>query len=413
MYSVTISNGFGNVVSPPARLTVLPSYTNLIARVRTNALGKLPYRLFKPVNYTPEQSYPLVLFMHGAGEVGTDNARQLSVWPNSMVYISCLRQQTQPLFFVAPQSPSAYWNTAGMQTQLLDLLDTLTAEFSIDTNRIYITGLSMGGMGSWGLLERRPSYFAAAMPICGNGNTLAAPTFRDVAVWDFHAADDSSVPVAGSRDMIAAIRRAGGTPLYTEYVSGGHGIWVEAYATPGLVEWTLAQRRGERIKNSPTVEIAGVPANGQWSTRESTLELEGSADAWGEAITQIKWSNTATNQTGSGVASNTWQLTVPLVAGRTNLVTVIAGIVSFAPERGGATTFSATLPVLADLPVVMAYRQVGDKLTLDWAGGAPPYLLQKAQEPGEGWWQDALPDAKPPVAMPLKDEAAFFRVRSP
>jgi dienelactone hydrolase len=351
--------------------------------------------------------------MHGAGEVGTDNARQLSVWPNSMVYISCLRQQTEPLFFVAPQSPSAYWNTAGMQTQLLDLLDTLTAEFSIDPDRIYITGLSMGGMGSWSLLERRPGYFAAAIPMCGNGNTLAAPSFRDVAVWDFHAADDSSVPVAGSRDMIAALRRAGGTPLYTEYASGGHGIWVEAYATPGLVDWTLAQRRGERIKNSPTVKIDGVPANGQWSTREGTVDLAGSADAWGEAITQIKWSNSATNKTGTGVASNTWALTVPLVAGKTNMVTVTAGIVSFAPERGGVTTFSATLPVLADLPIVMEYRPVGGNLTLDWAGGAPPYRLQQAQDPGPAGWQDALPDARPPVAVPLEHGAGFFRVRSP
>ncbi len=415
LYAAVISNAFGCITSPPARLTVLPAYTNLAARTLSTSTGKLPYRLFSPANYTAAQRYPLVMFLHGAGEVGTDNAKQLSVWPNAMVYISYSRQQTDPLFFVAPQCPSdGWWPNAKQIGQLLELFDALTAEFSIDTNRIYITGLSMGGMGSWGLLERRPWYFAAAMPICGNGNNAATPTFKDVAVWDFHAADDGSVAVAGSRTMIAAIRQAGGHPLYTEYTSGGHGIWPEAYATPRLVDWTLAQRRGEPIKNSPFVTLPDLPANGRLSTRATQLELAGSAQTWGEAITQLKWSNSATNKTGSGVATNRWQLSgVPLVPGKTNVIVVAAGTSSFAPAWGGATTFSATLPVLVDLPIGLACQPTVEGLTLDWAGGAPPYRLLRAVDPVFGPWQEVLADAQPPLSVPFEGEGAFYRVLEP
>lgn len=412
LYTVLISNVFGCITSPPARLTVLPPYTNLAARTLTTPTGKLPYRLFTPTNYTAAQRYPLVMFLHGAGEVGTDNAKQISVWPNAMVYISYLRQRSDPLFFVAPQCPSdGWWPNPKQLGQLLNLFDALTAEFSIDTNRIYITGLSMGGMGTWGLLEQRPNYFAAAMPMCGNGNNAAAPTFKDVAIWDFHAADDGSVPIAGSRTMIAAIRQAGGHPLYTEYASGGHAIWPEAFATPGLVDWTLAQRRGETIKNSPAVSFQDLPANGRWSTHASQLDLAGNAQAWGEVITQVKWSSSVTNKTGSAIATNTWQITgVPLVPGKTNVIVVSVGTVSFAPAWGGATTFSATLPVLVDLPIGLAYQRVGESLTLDWAGGAPPYRVQQATDLASRNWTDFLPDATPPVTLPLTGPAGFHRV---
>jgi predicted esterase len=415
LYTAVISNAFGCITSPPARITVLPAYTNLAARTLTTPTGKLPYRLSTPANYTAAQRYPLVMFLHGAGEVGTDNAKQLSVWPNAMVYISYQRQQTSPLFFVAPQCPSdGWWPNAKQLGQLLNLFDALAAEFSIDTNRIYITGLSMGGMGSWGLLEQRPWYFAAAMPICGNGNNAAARTFKDVAIWNFHAADDGSVAIAGSRTMIAAIRQAGGHPLYTEYASGGHGIWPEAYATPGLVDWTLTQRRGEPIKNSPVVTLQDLPANGQRSTRATQLDLAGHAQTWGEAVTQIKWSNSATNRTGAGVATNDWQLNgIPLVAGKTNVIVVAAGTSSFAPAWGGATTFSVTLPVLVDLPIGLATRHDSEELTLDWAGGAGPYRLQRAVDPVRGPWLEVLTDAQPPVSVPLDGEAGFYRVIEP
>lgn len=412
LYTVVISNAFGGITSPPARLTVLPLYTNLAARTLTTPTGKLPYRLFTPTNYTAAQRYPLVMFLHGAGERGTDNAMQVSAWPHAMVYISYLRQQSAPLFFVAPQCPAdSWWHNPKQLGQLLNLFDALTSEFSIDTNRIYITGLSLGGMGTWALLEQLPKYFAAAIPMSGFGNNAAAPTFKDVAMWDFHAADDETVAIQGSRTMIAAIRQAGGQPLYTEYASGGHGIWPEAYATPGLVDWTLAQRRGETTKDSPTVSFQDLPANGRWSTHATQLDLAGNARAWGEVITQVKWSSSVTNKTGSGIATNNWQLTgVPLVPGKTNVIVVAAGTVSFAPEWGGATTFSATLPVLVDLPIGLAYQRVGESLTLDWAGGAPPYRLQRATDLAAGDWTDLLPNATPPVTLPLPGPAGFHRI---
>jgi predicted peptidase len=106
--------------------------------------------------------------------------------------------------------------------QLLALLAALPTEFSIDMNRIYVTGLSMGGYGVWSLLQQYPAFFAAAVPICGGGYAGLATSMRHVPVWNFHGANDDIVPVSGSRDMISALRQAGGSPVYTEYARGGH-----------------------------------------------------------------------------------------------------------------------------------------------------------------------------------------------
>jgi hypothetical protein len=151
--------------------------------------------------------------------------------------------------------------------------------------------------------------------------------------------------------------------------------------------------------------------SGPRSNHATQLDFAGNAQAWGEVITQVKWSSSVTNKTGSGIATNNWLLTgVPLVPGKTNVIVVTAGTVSFAPAWGGATTFSATLPVLVDLPIGLAYQRLGESLTLDWAGGAPPYLLQHAPDPVGGSWQDTLTDAQPPVSIPLEGQSGFFRV---
>src|SRR5688572_5797919 len=141
------------------------------ARIYTNALlGKLPYRLFIPRGYESSTKYPLVLFLHGSGQSGTDNGAQFQV-ASPLVFVSTANQTNYPCFMVAPQCPTTRdWINPVMVEGVLELLTTLQTEFSLDPNRVYITGLSMGGYGTWALITRDPGRFAAAVPMSGGGD---------------------------------------------------------------------------------------------------------------------------------------------------------------------------------------------------------------------------------------------------
>ena len=133
----------------------------------------------------------------------------------------------------------------GTGPQVKSLIESVLEEFSIDRNRIYITGQSMGGMGTWAMIAAYPDFFAAAVPVCGRGDTSKAPLIVEnkVAVWAFHGAMDPTVPPENSRDMIAALKEAGGRPKYTEYPEVKHNSWVSAYPDPRLHAWLFEQRR--------------------------------------------------------------------------------------------------------------------------------------------------------------------------
>jgi len=216
----------------------------------------LPYRLLKPDDYDPNQSYPLVLFLHGAGERGVDNNRQLV--HGVPAFAAAANRKQYPCFLIAPQCPAeARWVEvdwgAASHTQpkepsvpmrlTLELIDTLVKEFSIDKKRIYVTGLSMGGYGTWDIISRRPELFAAAAPICGGGDEMQAPQIARLPIWVFHGGKDGVVKPARSRNMIEAIKKAGGTPKYTEYPEVGHGSWGPAYQDPALFRWLFSQKR--------------------------------------------------------------------------------------------------------------------------------------------------------------------------
>jgi predicted peptidase len=128
-------------------------------------------------------------------------------------------------------------------TAVLRLLASLQAEFPVDGHRLLVTGLSMGGYGTWDLLLRNPTLFAAALPLCGGGDPSQATIIRDLPVWAFHGDGDPAVPVRGSREMIEALREAGGQPRYTELPGAGHDIWTVAYRDVEVMRWLLAQRR--------------------------------------------------------------------------------------------------------------------------------------------------------------------------
>ena len=125
---------------------------------------------------------------------------------------------------------------------VLELLASVEKEFNIDVTRRYVAGQSMGGLGAWSLLSEHPGMFAAAIPVCGGGNESLAPRLTRTRIWAFHGAKDEAISVERSRQMIAAIKKAGGSPRYTEYQDLGHNSWDRAFAQRGLLDWVFAQR---------------------------------------------------------------------------------------------------------------------------------------------------------------------------
>lgn len=218
--------------------------------------AKLLYRLLTPHAYDPQLKYPLVLFLHGAGERGDDNVRQLVHGMNE--FASDENRAKYPCFVMAPQCPREQkwvevdWSARGhaMPAEAaeplrlaLAAIAALETEFSIDPARIYVTGLSMGGYGTWDAVARYPGRFAAAAPICGGGDPAQAPKFAALPLWAFHGGKDGVVKPERSREMIAALQAAGGSPKYTEYPDAGHDSWTATYRNPEFLAWLFAQRR--------------------------------------------------------------------------------------------------------------------------------------------------------------------------
>jgi predicted peptidase len=225
-------------------------------RVYRSRTGKtLPYRLWKPAHYDSLRSCPLILFLHGAGERGDDNEAQLK----NDEFLNLVLDPQHPAILVAPQCPKDQWwsqiefdrsRPQGFSPEptepmrlTMELLDSLEKELRIDPARRYVTGLSMGGFGTIDLLMRRPGYFAAAVPICGGGDSSRASLIADVAIWVFHGAQDPVVPVERSRCVVEALKRIGAPVRYTEYPDVGHDAWKKAYLEPELRPWLFQQSR--------------------------------------------------------------------------------------------------------------------------------------------------------------------------
>jgi predicted peptidase len=216
------------------------------------------YRLLKPP-MQPGEKYPVVLFLHGAGERGDDNRAQLKYLPSWLAEPE--NRQRYPCWLIAPQCRQGkLWVDVPFRTAkfvmpeepsdqmrvALGILERILKEPAADPNRVYLTGLSMGGYGCWDLAIRYPDKFAAVAPICGGGDPTRAERLVHVPVWAWHGAADRAVPVERSREMIEAIRQAGGDPKYTELEGVGHDSWTPAYRDPeGLLPWMFAQVRKE------------------------------------------------------------------------------------------------------------------------------------------------------------------------
>jgi predicted peptidase len=208
------------------------------------------YVLFVPQSYKGDKDYPIILFLHGAGERegGKKGPVEVGIGPAIKKY----GEKDFPFFVVFPQCAAGKghnWQADGEDAQrALAMLEDVMKTYKIDRKRVYLTGLSMGGMGTWSLAVKYPDRWAAIVPICGRADAKfgelseQARTIKDLPCWCFHGDADTAVPVQGSRDMIKAIKDAGGKPEYTEYPKVGHNSWDEAYGTKKLYEWLLSHK---------------------------------------------------------------------------------------------------------------------------------------------------------------------------
>lgn len=199
---------------------------------------KLNYLLFLPEGYAEsDKKWPLILFLHGAGESGADLEKVKKHGPPKIVEA----KPDFPFIVVSPQSRRRGWNPDALRA----LLDEVLADYRVDRDRVYLTGLSMGGFGTWMLAADHPDYFAAIVPICGGGDAADARTLKNLPIWVFHGAKDEAVPLKRSEEMVKALKEAGADVKFTVYPEAAHDSWTETYNNPELYQWLLSHRRGE------------------------------------------------------------------------------------------------------------------------------------------------------------------------
>ena len=198
---------------------------------------KCGYLLFLPKGYKPGgRRWPLILFLHGAGQRGDDLEQ---VKEHGLAKIVATLPDF-PAIVVSPQCPTDGWWTSD---PLAALLDEVEEKYRVDRKRIYVTGLSMGGFGTWTLAMEQPQRFAALVPICGRGNPLLVHRIKELPIWVFHGEKDKIVPIANSREMVRALRAHGAKPKFTIYPDAAHDSWTRTYENPRLYTWLFRQAR--------------------------------------------------------------------------------------------------------------------------------------------------------------------------
>lgn len=240
------------LVGWPVPVTAAPAETGFLNATAKVGDATMPYVVYVPRDYTPDRKWPVILFLHGAGERGSNGLPQSQVGIGTAIRMN---PERFPAIVVMPQCPvGKTWGQPvgnlgvadpGTGDLALAALDATVKLYNGDTERLYLTGLSMGGFGTWGIAARYPSKFAALMPVCGGGKPEEmAPVLKNLPVWVFHGDQDMAVPVARGREMVEAIKAAGGTKIkYTEYPGVGHNSWDKAYGDREAIAWLLEQRQ--------------------------------------------------------------------------------------------------------------------------------------------------------------------------
>jgi predicted peptidase len=212
------------------------------APVTVKAQADLDYLLYLPEDYAKsKKKWPLILFLHGAGERGSDVQLVAKHGPPKLV----AEGKQLPFIIVSPQCPQWEWWPNSMQLAALDgLLKKIVANYRVDKDRLYLTGLSMGGFGSWALATKYPTRFAAVAPVCGKGDPTKAKLLKDLPIWVFHGAKDPVVPLANSQAMVDALKQCGSDVQFTIYPEAQHDSWTATYNSAELYDWFLQHKRG-------------------------------------------------------------------------------------------------------------------------------------------------------------------------
>ncbi len=223
---------------------------------RTGNLTPLQYFVQMPAGAESGEAkkLPAIIFLHGAGEIGMDVAHLAS----SPILAYAKGKKGFPFIVIAPQCPAGGW-WESLMPELEDFLDEIIAKYPIDTERIYLTGLSMGGFGSWRLAAEHPERFAALVPICGGGDPQDVERIKDLPIWDFHGGKDPTVSIEQSYEMVEALRKVHGRVRFTVYAEAGHNSWDQAYNTDELYRWMLKQSRGKPAE--PQTTLSGRDPN--------------------------------------------------------------------------------------------------------------------------------------------------------
>jgi predicted peptidase len=235
----------GALVGGPAFTWAGDMRHGFVPRVHKGEGGASKYVLFVPHAYKGDKEFPLILFLHGAGERGDDGQAPVKQGIGNAIKFKD-GDKAFPYFVIFPQCQAGRkhnWKAGGPDAdRALAILDEVMKEYKIDAKRLYLTGLSMGGFGTWSLAAAHPDKWAAIAPICGGGDVDSASKIKHIPCWCFHGEEDKAVPVKLSRDMIAALKKAGAKPRYTELPHVGHNSWDPAYVTPELYPWFLSHR---------------------------------------------------------------------------------------------------------------------------------------------------------------------------
>ncbi|MGH7213294.1 MAG: prolyl oligopeptidase family serine peptidase [Tepidisphaeraceae bacterium] len=235
-----------------------PPETGFVTRPYTNGNGSTrKYTVFVPHNYDRKQRWPAIVFLHGIGEAGSDGTKCLTVGLGPAI---AKRADAFPFIAIFPQSDGGWTANGASGALAIDILEQVKKDYTIDPDRIVLTGLSTGGYGTWAIGAKHREQFAGLVPMCAYTDYDAVSHLSGLPVWCFHNSGDPFVSSGGSREMVKRINAAGGNAKYTEYKAFGHDVWVKAYQQDELYEWMLAQRRNGKGFTAKTRESGTADA---------------------------------------------------------------------------------------------------------------------------------------------------------